>query len=66
MTFPTEEDQLRFRNKPVGAPPAIPTSSEIAQNAVRNRVLGIARRDKAFADELVRLGAERLGKQKEH
>jgi hypothetical protein len=66
LTFPAEEDQIGLRNKPIGAPPLIPTGSEIAQNGVRRRVLEIAARDKAFADELVQLGAERLGKQKEH
>jgi DNA-directed RNA polymerase specialized sigma24 family protein len=66
LTFPTEEYQIGLRNKPVGAPPVTPSGSEIAQNGVRRRVLEIATRDKAFADELVQLGAERLGKQKEH
>lgn len=66
LTFPSEEDQIGLRNKPVGAPPVIPTSNEIAQNGVRRRVLDVAARDKAFVDELVQLGAERLGKQKEH
>jgi hypothetical protein len=66
LTFPAEADQIGLRNKPIGVPPVPPTGSEIAQNGVRRRVLDVAARDKAFVDDLVHLGAERLGKQKEH
>ncbi|MFN2455390.1 MAG: hypothetical protein ABR577_14335 [Pyrinomonadaceae bacterium] len=65
-TLPNEEEQSMLRQKPVGAPPTIPSSGEIARNAVRGRILGIAQRDKVFADELAGLGAERGGKQKEN
>lgn len=66
LTFPAEKEQIGLRNKPIGAPPVIPSGSEIAQNGVRHRVLEIAGRDKTFADELIRLGAEKLGRQKAH
>ncbi len=66
LTFPDEEEQIEIRKRPVGAPLTIPTSGEIAQNRVRNRVLEIAGRDRTLTDELVQLGAERLGKEKEN
>lgn len=66
LTFPDEEEQIMLRSRPVGAPIVLPTGVEIAQSGVRHRVLEIARRDKNFVDQLLRTGAERLGRQKEN
>jgi hypothetical protein len=66
LTLPEEESQENLRSKPAGSIPTPPTARERAQSDVRNRVLRVAARDKALADELARLGAERLGKYEEH
>jgi hypothetical protein len=65
-TLPPKEEQERLRNIPAGAIPALPSEGARARDEVRNRVLSVARRDKNFADELMKLGAERLGKYEEH
>jgi hypothetical protein len=66
LTLPEEEEQKNLRGKQAGSAPVPPTELERAQSNVRNRVLTVASRDKALADELARLGAERLGKYEEH
>lgn len=66
LTFPPEEEQERLRNIPAGAIPRPPSANSRARDEVRKRVLSIARRDQNFADELMKLGAERLGKYEEH
>lgn len=66
LTLPSEEEQAKLRKKATGAPLSLPTGNEIARNRVRRRVLGVAARSKAFADELARLGAEKLGKREEN
>jgi hypothetical protein len=65
LTFPSEEAQAWFRQVPVGAL-VMPTATDNARWVVRQRVMSIAGRDAAFAEELVRLGAEHLGRQEEH
>lgn len=65
LTFPTEEERNRLRDRPAGDAPTVPTEVDRARNAVRNRVLGVASRDKVFADELAQLGARELGRQEE-
>src|SRR5205085_6176996 len=62
LTFPAEEGRARLRNQPVGAPLVVPTALDVARNNIRNRVLTIATRDQAFADQLAQLGAQQLGK----
>jgi len=66
LTFPDEEEQSKLRNKPAGAPPPPPTDTDRARGDVRNRVLSVAGRDKAFADQLAQLGARQLGSYEEH
>lgn len=61
FTFPEEEEQNKLRNELVGAAPKFPTDIDRARSEVRNRVFSIAVRDKAFVDELTKLGAQKLG-----
>ena len=66
LTFPPEGERERLRNIPAGAIPVPPSADSRVRGEVRKRVLGVARRDQNFADELMNLGAERLGKYEEH
>jgi len=66
ITFPTEEEQINFRSKPIGTPPKLPTALDRARLNVRNRALSIAGRDKTFANQLVQLSARKLGRWEEH
>ncbi|HEX8709482.1 MAG TPA: hypothetical protein VF723_14655 [Pyrinomonadaceae bacterium] len=66
LTFPDEEEQRRLRDRPLGAALTKWTSVEQARAVVRNRVLGVARRDNAFANQLAQLGAEQLGSYEEN
>jgi hypothetical protein len=66
LTFPPEKEQIKLREKPVGTPPTLSTSSDLARNSVRGRVLEVASRDKAFVVELAQLGAEKLGSYETH
>jgi hypothetical protein len=66
LTFPDEEEQQQFRNRQVGAALTRWTRQEQARTVVRNRVLAIARRDNAFADQLVQFGAKQLGRYEEN
>lgn len=65
-TLPGEEEQTKLRNRPIGTAPTIPTANDVSRNSIRSRVLAIAGRDKAFADQLAQLGAQALGKLEEH
>ena len=53
LTYPTEEEQGKFQPEPPGTAPNPPTVIGRARNEVRKRILSVARRDKAFADQLV-------------
>lgn len=66
LTLPDEEEQAKLRSRPAGAAPTIPTALDRARNDIRNRILSIARRDKAFADQLTQLSAQLLGSYEEH
>lgn len=66
LTFPPEKEQVKLREKPVGAPPVLPASEEVSRNMARNRILGIASRDHGFSNELVGLGLEKLGSYETH
>lgn len=66
LSLPDEEEQSKLRSRPVGAPPIIFTATDRARWKVRNRVLMVAGRDKAFADQLVQLGTEHLDRWSEH
>src|SRR5947209_12258816 len=37
LTFPEDEERRMLRNRPIGAPPTIPTADEVGRNSVRNR-----------------------------
>ena len=55
LTFP--EESAKSQTATDSAPPP----DDRASNEVRDRIIAIASRDKAFADELTKLGAEKLG-----
>ena len=66
LSFPEEAEQARLRKRPVGAQPQMPTPADNARSSVRGRVMKIAARDRAFADELARSAAEKLGPYEAH
>jgi hypothetical protein len=66
LAFPEEAEQAKLRKRPVGAQPQMPTPTENARSAVRGRVMKVAARDKAFANELARSVAEKLGPYEAH
>lgn len=66
LTFPSEQEQVKLREKPVGAPPVLPMGEEVSRNMARGRILSIASRDHKFSSELVSLGLEKLGSYEAH
>lgn len=66
LTFPEEEERAKLRKRPIGAPPILPTPIGRARQTIRDRVLSVASRDKAFSNQLVQLGAEQLGRLEEN
>ena len=66
ITFPEEEEQTKLRDRAVGSAPTGPSAIQIARNAIRNRVLEIASRDKAFREELAQFSERKLGKLETH
>ncbi len=66
LTFPDEEEQAKLRSIEMGEALSLPTKKEIARNSMRHHVLEIAGRNKAFAEELVQWGAQKLGRQEEN
>src|SRR5882672_3752083 len=66
ITFPEEEEQIKLRDRAVGSGPTAPSAIQIARNAIRNRVLEIASRDKAFREELAQFSERKLGKLETH
>ncbi|MCA1630290.1 MAG: hypothetical protein LC785_10880 [Acidobacteria bacterium] len=66
LALPAEDERVRLRAAPVGAAPTPPSSTERARNEVRNRIMSVAMRDRAFADELAQLGTQLLGKSEGH
>lgn len=61
LTMPPEDEQKRLRSRPVGAPPILQPGAGRARGAVRQRIFEIARRDPAFAAELIGLAGQKLG-----
>lgn len=61
LTLPSEDEQSKVHVRPVGAAPTLPVGIERARGAVRNRVLAVASREKAFADQLIKRGEQKLG-----
>lgn len=66
LTLPPEAEQIKLREKPVGAPPTLSTGLDLARSSVRGRVLEVASRDQAFVVELAQLGTEKLGSYETH
>jgi tetratricopeptide (TPR) repeat protein len=66
ITFPEEEEQIKLRDRAIGSAPTAPSALQIARNAIRNRVLEIASRDKAFREELAQLAESKLGQLETH
>jgi tetratricopeptide (TPR) repeat protein len=66
LTFPEEKELEKLRDRPVGAPPSPPTDTDLSRDRVRDRVFGIAGRDKGFADGLLRVGQQKSGRFEEH
>src|ERR1044072_4939755 len=60
LTYPTEEEQSKFQSPRRGADPKQPSDADRARSDVRARILRVARRDKAFADELIVEGSKHV------
>lgn len=58
ITLPAAEQK---QDRPAGSIPPMPNATDRSRQKVRHRILEIARRNKEFADELIKLEAERLG-----
>ena len=54
LTYPTEEEQSKFGPDPPGTASRPPTVIGRSRSDVRRRILSVARRDKVFAEELIR------------
>ena len=65
LSFPSKEVRAKYRQMPVGAL-VMWTAIDRARWAVRQRVMSIASRDAAFAEQLVQLGAKELGRFEEN
>ena len=66
LILPEEEERKGLRDKPIGADTTFLTSDDRARWEIRNRVMQVASRDRAFAEQLVKLSAEQMGKQEAH
>lgn len=65
LTLPDEEEQARLRGRALGEAISQAGGTEIARNRLRQRVLEIAGRSRPFVESLVKLGAEKLGRQEQ-
>ena len=65
-TLPDEEEQEKLRKRPVGADLPFPTPQGSARDAVRWRVMKVAARDKALAQELALSALDKLGAYEAH
>jgi len=66
LTLPDEEEQKRLRERPVGAEPQIPTSTNRTAVGIRIRILQIASRNKIFVNQLLQLATDKLGSYDAH
>ncbi|MDT7604493.1 MAG: hypothetical protein QOF61_2490, partial [Acidobacteriota bacterium] len=66
LTLPEEKERESLRAIKIGAPLTFAGGDERARNVVRHRVLEVAGRDKAFADELITFGGQQLGAREQH
>lgn len=62
LSLPPVEERERQRSRPAGSDPIEPNKMDFARGRIRNRVLGIAQRDKSLVAQLTELGAQQLGK----
>lgn len=63
ITLPDKTERRKLREQPIGASPPEPkNNSDIARFGIRQMILKIAGRDPAFADQLVQIGKQELGK----
>lgn len=62
LTYLTEEEQRQIGPEPPGTPPRPPNALTSARTEVRKRILGVARRDRAFVDQLLTDNSARLTK----
>lgn len=62
LTFPEDKVAAKLRERPVGARPTILSPREHSPLEVRRRVMTVAGRDKSFAGQLIKTGAEQLGR----
>jgi hypothetical protein len=53
LTYPTEEEQSKLQPEPPGTAPKRPSELDRARSDVRKCILSVARRDKAFMDQLI-------------
>src|SRR5262249_41139366 len=61
FALPDKETRRKFQKIKKGDNPFEPTKEMIPQMLVRNKVLAVARRDPAFADELAKIAKEEMG-----
>src|SRR2546421_4520412 len=66
LSLPSEEVRARYRQIPIDSPPVMLTATDRARLAVRRRVMSVASRDTAFAEQIVQVGAKQLGRLEEH
>jgi hypothetical protein len=62
LTYPTDEEQRKFQPDLPGTAPKPPTVIGRARSDVRKRILSVARRDRVFADQLVRDSSDHVTK----
>jgi hypothetical protein len=65
LTLPKDE-ATNLPDSQTGAESASSANNDRAVNEVRNRIIAVASRDKALAEQLANLGADRLGKSEAH
>ncbi|MFL6229819.1 MAG: hypothetical protein ACJ741_13690, partial [Pyrinomonadaceae bacterium] len=66
LTLPEEKERESLRAIKIGARMKLSSDDERTRNVVRRRVLEVAARDKAFADELINFGTQQLGVREQH
>jgi len=66
LTLPEEAEQEKSRARAIGADMGFPSETERARTDVRTRILQVAGQDQAYANLLVKLGSESLGRHEAH
>jgi len=66
LTLLEEAKMEKKRARAVGANMDFSNETESARTEVRSRIIGVAGRDAAYANQLIRLGAEKLGPAEAH